>query len=363
MLSLLIAFFVLAIFFSFLCSLWEAVLLSITPTYARIEQKKGTALGQTLQDFKENIDRPLAAILTLNTIAHTVGAIGVGEQAAAIWSDSNPLITRFLVPAGMTLAVLILSEIVPKTIGALYWQKLVTFTVASLRVLMFILAPLVWMGQLITKSIKSHNDQPILTRNDFLAMTELGEQEGVFEASESHMLGSMLKFRSIEVNDVMTPRTVVSATIEQQTIKQHYEHRKEHNFSRIPTLSAENKDLITGYVLKVDVIEALLEGRGDEPLENLRREIIAVDKSYAITDLFKALTERNEHIAVVLDEFGGMDGIITMEDVIETLLGMEIVDETDDEIDMRALAQRHREKRAKALGALSTSEKPPENEV
>lgn len=352
MLSLLLIFFVLAIFFSFLCSLWEAVLLSITPTYARIEQQKGTALGQTLQDFKENIDRPLAAILTLNTIAHTVGAIGVGEQAAIIWSDSNPIITRLLIPAGMTLAVLILSEIVPKTIGALHWQRLVKFTVASLRMLMFVLAPLVWFGQLITKSLKNNSDKPILTRNDFLAMAELGAQEGVFEPGESQMLDSMLKFTSIEVSDVMTPRTVVSATTEEQTINHYYQHRKTQHFSRIPTHSASNKDLITGYVLKVDVIEALLQGQGDESLKSLRRDIVAVDKSIAITELFKILTERNEHIAVVLDEFGGMHGIITMEDVIETLLGMEIVDETDAEVDMRQLAQRHREKRAKLLGAL-----------
>jgi len=353
MLSLLIAFFVLAIFFSFLCSLWEAVLLSITPTYARIEQQKGTRLGQTLQDFKENIDQPLAAILTLNTIAHTVGAIGVGEQAATIWSDSNPIITRLIVPAGMTLAVLILSEIVPKTIGALYWQKLVKFTVFSLRILMVALAPLVWMGQLLTKSLKKNSNEPILTRSDFLAMAEIGAEAGVFEPSESQMLGSMLEFKNIKVSDVMTPRTVVSATSEEQSISEHYEQRKVNNFSRIPTHSAENKDLITGYVLKVDVIEALLQGRGDEPLINLRRDIIAVDESYVITELFKVLTERNEHIAVVLDEFGGMDGIITMEDVIETLLGMEIVDETDSETDMRVMAQRHREKRAKILGALS----------
>ncbi len=354
MLSLLIVFFVLAIFFSFLCSLWEAVLLSITPTYARIQQQEGSTLGQTLQDFKENIDKPLAAILTLNTIAHTVGAIGVGEQAAAIWSESNPLITRLVIPAAMTLAVLILSEIVPKTIGALYWKSLVKFTVSSLRVLMFLLAPLVWMGQLVTKSLKKDSDEPILTRNDFLAMTELGEKEGVFEPSESQMLGSMLNFKSIEVSDVMTPRTVVSATTEIQTIAEYYEGRQSKNFSRIPTFKQGNKDLITGYVLKVDVIEALLAGRGEEPLSNLRRDIVAVSETYAITELLKTLIERNEHIAVVLDEFGGMDGIITMEDIIETLLGMEIVDETDTDIDMRILAQRHREKRAKALGALET---------
>lgn len=356
MISLLIVFFVLAIFFSFLCSLWEAVLLSITPTYARIEQQKGSVLGQTLQDFKENIDKPLAAILTLNTIAHTVGAIGVGEQAAIIWSDSNPLITRLLIPAGMTLAVLLLSEIIPKTIGALYWRRLVKFTVSSLRVLMFLLAPLVWVGQLVTRSLKHNSDMPVLTRNDFLAMAELGAEEGVFEPGESRMLGSMLKFKSIEVDDVMTPRTVVTATADDQTIAQFYDTGKLQSFSRIPTYSAGNKDLVTGYVLKVDVIEALLQGKGDESINILRRDIVTVDQSFSITELFEVLTERNEHIAVVVDEFGGLDGVITMEDIIETLLGMEIIDETDTETDMRELAKRHREKRAKLLGTLSADD-------
>ena len=134
-------------------------MLSITPTFAKIEQQKGTTTGLYLQDFKSNIDKPLAAILTLNTIAHTVGAIGVGEQAAAIWAESNPLVTRLIVPAGMTLAVLLLSEIIPKTIGALYWRRLVKFTVYSLRFLLIALAPLVWMGQLVTKSLKDDSNK------------------------------------------------------------------------------------------------------------------------------------------------------------------------------------------------------------
>ena len=354
MYTLLITFFVLAIFFSFMCSLWEAVLLSITPTYARIEHQKGTVTGRYLQEFKENIDRPLAAILTLNTIAHTVGAIGVGEQAASIWSESNPLITRLLIPAGMTLAVLILSEIVPKTIGALYWQKLAKFTVYSLRFLLIALAPLVWMGQFVTRSIKRESDEPVLTRSDFLAMAELGEEEGVFEAGETQMIGSMIRFQNIQVRDVMTPRTVVSATSEEISIADYYERRQEKQFSRIPTYDQNNMDFITGYVLKFDVAEAMVEGRGEEPLETLRRDIIAVGETFGVTELFKTLMERQEHIAVVLDDFGGMAGIITMEDVIETLLGMEIVDETDTTTDMRILAQRHREKRASALGLLDT---------
>jgi len=352
MYTLLISFFVLAIFFSFMCSLWEAVLLSITPTYARIQHQKGTVTGRHLQEFKENIDRPLAAILTLNTIAHTVGAIGVGEQATKIWADSSPVITRLLVPAGMTLAVLILSEIVPKTIGALHWQKLAKFTVFSLRFLMIVLAPLVWMGQLVTRSLKKDSDQAMLTRNDFLAMTEMGEQDGVFDAGESQMLGSMIRFQSIQVRDVMTPRTVVSATSQEQSISHYYQHRKGNQFSRIPTYSQDNMDSITGYILKIDVAEAIIEGRGEESLTGLRRDIVAVGETLAVTELFTNLMERREHVAVVLDDFGGMAGIVTMEDIIETILGMEIMDETDTATDMRILAQKHREKRAKALGVL-----------
>ncbi len=331
-------------------------MLSITPTYARIEFQKGTATGKHLQEFKKNIDRPLSAILTLNTIAHTVGAIGVGEQAAAIWSESNPLITRLIVPAVMTLAVLLLSEIIPKTIGALYWRKLAGFTVASLRFMLLVLAPLVWMSQLLTSLLKTKGHGPVLTRNDFLAMAEMGAEEGVFEAAESKMLGSMLRFKGITVSDVMTPRTVVAATPQGQAIGEYYEKRKGNQFSRIPTFDQNSKDHITGYILKVDVMEAMVESRSEEPLLNLKRDIVAVSESFALTELFSTLTERKEHIAVVLDDFGGMAGIITMEDIIETMLGMEIVDETDTTTDMRKLAQNLREKRAKSLGALEAAQ-------
>lgn len=352
MYTLLISFFILAIFFSFMCSLWEAVLLSITPTYARIESNKGTTTGRHLQEFKENIDRPLSAILTLNTIAHTVGAIGVGEQAAAIWAESNPLITRLLVPSVMTLAVLILSEIVPKTIGAHHWQKLAKFTVFSLRFLMIALAPLVWLGQLLTRSLKHDSNSPVLTRSDFLAMTEMGEQDGVFDADETQMIGSMIRFQSVQVKDIMTPRTVVSAASQEQTINHYYKNRKHSQFSRIPTFSETGKDSITGYILKIDVAEAIINGQGDDKLTELRRDIVAVSETLPVTELFTNLMSGREHIALALDEFGGVAGIVTMEDLIETILGMEIMDETDTATDMRVLAQKHREKRAQALSIL-----------
>ena len=351
MYSLLISFFFLALVFSFFCSLWEAVLLSITPSHARLEFQQGTRVGRYLEDFKANVDRPLAAILTLNTIAHTVGAIGVGDQASAIWSQANPWITRIVVPATMTIAILVFSEIVPKTIGALYWQYFVTFTAHSLRMLTVGLAPFIWLSQYITRRLKRGTTQPILTRTDFVAMAELGAQEGVFEEEESAMIGHLIRFQTIQVGDVMTPRTVVEVAAEDETIAEYYKEVKVLPFSRIP-VHDESKDHITGYVLRADLLMALVEGRGDQTISTVRREIVAVGETYAITDLFTALRARQEHLAVVLDEFGGMAGIVSMEDVIETLLGLEIVDETDATTDMRELARRHRVQRAKALGAL-----------
>jgi CBS domain containing-hemolysin-like protein len=356
MLSLLLTFFAISIVFSFLCSLWEAVLLSITPHYAQVRTSEGAAIGRHLEDFKLNIDRPLAAILTLNTIAHTAGAIGVGNQAARIWADANPAVTMFIVPAVMTLAILVLSEIVPKTIGAVHWQRLAPFTVHSLRALMLVLAPFVWMSQLLTRSVKQGADKPVLTRNDFLAMAEIGAREGVFEDRERHIISNLLGFGSVQVRDVMTPRTVVAAVAEERPVDEFYRTGRFMRFSRIPTFHRNSMDRITGYVLKNDVLVAMIEGRGEEPLSALRRDIVAVGEGHSITDLFRVLMERQEHVALVVDDFGGMAGIVTMEDAIETLLGLEIVDETDATTDMRVLAQRHRARRARALGLVDDIE-------
>lgn len=354
MYSLLITFFLISIIFSFLCSMWEAVLLSITPTWAQVREQEGAAIGKLLADFKANIDRPLAAILTLNTIAHTAGAIGVGGQATVIWADANPLITMVLVPSVMTLAILVLSEIIPKTLGALYWQRLAPFTVTSLRLLMTVLAPFVWLSQGVTGLLKRDYEKPVLTRTDFLAMAEIGAREGVFEDSETHMIGHLLRFQSVQARDVMTPRTVVAAAAEEESIDSFYRGGRRQRFSRFPTYHKGSIDRVTGYVLKADLLVAMVEARGGDEIGSLRRDILTVSESHPITDLFRSLMERQEHIAAVLDEFGGLAGILTMEDVIETLLGMEIVDETDATTDMRELAQRHRKRRSRAMGMLQT---------
>jgi CBS domain containing-hemolysin-like protein len=350
MYSLLAAFFLLSLIASFLCSLWEAVLLSITPSYAEIKMQQGEPIGERLRYFKENIDRPLAAILTLNTAAHTAGAIGVGEQAALLWASTSPMLTRVVVPITMTIAILVLSEIVPKTIGATYWRRLAPFTVRCLRVLLVVLAPFVWMSQGITRSLKRGSERPVLTRTDFLAMAEIGARDGTFEDGETRIITNLLQFESVQARDVMTPRTVVAAASEAQTMREVYEAGRSLRFSRIPTYHQGSKDQITGYVLKDVLLMELVEGRGDVAMSTLRRDIITVGETFPITELFRILMDRKEHIALVLDDFGGMAGIVTMEDVIETLLGLEIVDETDATPDMRELAQRHRARRARALG-------------
>ena len=353
MYSLLIAFLLVSIVFSFLCSVWEAVLLSITPSFTQMKLQEGDDLGPTLQGFKENVDRPLAAILTLNTIAHTVGAIGVGAQATKIWGAS--IIGTAVVPVVMTLAILILSEIIPKTIGANYWKELAGFTVRSLKIVMFLLAPLVFVSQLITKALKKDKKASVLSRADFGAMAELGSQQGVFDEGESNILRNLLRFKTIYAKNIMTPRTVMIASDEDQSIRAFHEAHPALHFSRIP-LYKESADHISGYVLKDHVLREIVDGNGDELLSTIRRDVLAVKGDYPIPELFNHFTAKREHIAIVLDEFGGTAGVVTMEDVIETLLGLEIVDEQDSESDMQDLARKQWEQRARSVGLIEVEQ-------
>lgn len=356
MYDLLITFFLLAILASFLCSLLEAVLLSITPSYAQLKRMQGGSIGKHLDALKSNIDKPLAAILTLNTIAHTVGAIGVGDQSAKIWADANPIITGVVVPTIMVLGILILSEIIPKTLGANHWQKLVPFTVATLRVIIFLLYPLVWVSQHITKALRKDGVQSDFSRSEFLAMAEIGVTEGAVEKQDTEIIGNLLRLESVETRDVLTPRTVVMLASEQQSIESFYKAHEKLPFSRIPLYEGAENEHISGYFLKSELMERLVEGFGSDLLKSIRREIMVVHESLPLSELFNRLLERREHIALVVDEIGGMEGIVTMEDVLETVLGLEIVDESDNIEDMQVLARKKWRARAKRI-ALNTRNK------
>ena len=366
--SLLFGFFFASILFSFLCSILEAVLLSITPAYVGIQEQTDSHIAADLVRFKDDIDRPLAAILTLNTIAHTVGAIGVGSQAALIFGESMleiagvPIISLEALIAGlMTLAILIFSEVIPKTIGANKWEALTPFTIASLKIMLVVLAPLVWTSQYITRHLKKDKDKPVLSRTDFLAMAKLGTESGVLEESEQTIIHNLLRFSKVLVKDVMTPRIVVNTASEEITVREFQNVNSNLPHSRIPVYREKN-DNITGYVLRDDILLNLAETQDHILLKALRRDIVVVHRTVPIPDLLDTFLIKKEHMALVVDEFGGMEGIVTMEDIIETLLGLEIVDESDNEADMQALARSNWERRAKRLGIIPKTGGPGTSE-
>ncbi|AOW20983.1 CNNM domain-containing protein [Urechidicola croceus] len=360
--SLLLFYAFISIFFSFLCSILEAVLLSVTPTFINVRKKEGKAYATTLEELKKDVDKPLIAILTLNTIAHTVGAILVGVQAETLGYEINFFGINMvgIVSAIMTILILVVSEIIPKTIGATYWKKLANFTAKALKILIWPLkwTGILWLLQLTTKLIGGKNAHvSVLSREDFSAMTDIAEQEGVFHESESKVIRNMLSFKEVKAKHIMTPRTVIISANENITIDDFYIQHPDLKFSRIPVFS-KNKDLITGYFLKDQMLESIVKGDGGNLLNSIKRNILVVERNYPIPDLFETLVEKREHIALVVDEFGATSGIVSQEDVIETLLGLEIMDESDNVADLQDLARKNWEKRAKRLGIIdSDSEK------
>ena len=343
--GLLILYVVLAVGVSFLCSIMEAVLLSVTPSYMAALEQEGEPVGETLRQMKEDIDRPLAAILSLNTVAHTAGAAGAGAQAAVVFGDAYVGI----ISAVLTLLILILSEIIPKTLGAVYWRNMAPAITRILVPTIWAMWPLVKLSKLITRVLSPGEERMTFSREEFTALAELGEEEGVFEEKESRILRNLFRFNSLRVKDVMTPRTVVFDMSEHKTVGEVVEEHDEFRFSRIPVYD-ENRDDVTGYVLKDAILLKAAQEETDTPLEELAREMLVVRDTLPLPDLLERLLDRLEHIALVVDEYGGVEGIVTMEDVVETLLGMEIVDEADSVEDMQALARRQWFKRAKQLG-------------
>lgn len=344
--GLLIFFFVFSIGFSFLCSILEAVLLSVTPSYVTQQTAENSVTGKLLQQYKDDIDKPLSAILTLNTIAHTLGAIGVGAQAGHIFGDSKVSLlginisTEGIIAGLMTLFILILSEIIPKTIGANNWKGLAPFTVRALRVIIWILYPLVWLSKLITKMLKKDKSKSVLSRADFAAIAAVGEQSGALAKDESIIINNLLNFEKKKVRDIMTPRTVAFMVNEDTSFEEFINLSETATYSRVPVYDSD-KDHIVGMVLKDDVLISYYKGgEKDANIKEKLRPINFVSDQMALHDLFDQLTKEKQHLSVVRDEFGNVVGLVTMEDVFETLLGREIVDESDKVVDLQAFAKK-----------------------
>lgn len=344
-LGLLFLYVFLAVGFSFFCSIAEAVLLSVTPSYIATLRQQGKKGGALLERLKKNVDRPLAAILSLNTIAHTVGAAGVGAEAAAIWGSR----AVGFASAIMTLVILVFSEIIPKTIGATYWRRLALPLAPVIQGLIWILLPLVWLSDLLTRMMGGGHVHAVVTREEVTAMAMIGAKQGELDDDETRILGNLFRLGSLTVRDIMTPRTVMIAFDQDATVGDTLGKRPELPVSRIP-IYEETLDNVTGLVLKTDILLAQAQGNLDMPLKELKRNLRAVPRHASLKQLLEELLDQREHIALVVDEYGGTDGIVTLEDLIETLLGIEIVDEKDSAPDMRAVARKKWLRRVEALG-------------
>ena len=354
--GLLIFYGVISIFFSFLCSILEAVLLSVTPTFINVKKKEGKHYADALEALKKDVDRPLIAILTLNTIAHTVGAIMVGKEAEGLYGSGDGY-GVFIVSAAMTILILVASEIIPKTIGATYWKSLANFTTKALKVLIFPLkwTGLLWLMQLTTKLIGGKGHGSILSREGFLVMADMAHEEGVFVDNESKIIKNLLTFKDINVKDIMTPRTVMKTENENTTVEDFFNNNMNLRFSRIP-IYKDSEGNIIGLVLKDDIFKEMALGNGSKKLSELKRDIIIVERNTPIPTLFEKLVENRNHLASVVDEYGTVSGLVTMEDVIETLLGLEIMDESDSVSDLQHQARKNWEERAKKLGIIENIE-------
>jgi len=332
--TLLFVYLGIAIVTSFLCSLIEASLLSITASHVSIVSTENPKLGKDLQDFKSNIDKPLAAILTLNTFAHTIGAAGVGAQAQILWGDES----LTLISIVLQIIILILNAIIPKTLAANYCKQLPPFTVQVIKIKIFLLYPIVMFSQLITKALNKNKETSVLSRADFSAMAEIGSKEGALAQDEYRIINNILRFNQMRINVIMTPRTVLVAASKDQSIREFYDNSDNLRFSRIP-IYRDSIDDIIGYVLKDEILQEIIEGNGNNDLESIVRRFLVEPESASTATVFARLIKKNEHIVLIVDEYGGTSGIATMEDIIETLLGLEITDESDDIEDMQKWAR------------------------
>jgi CBS domain containing-hemolysin-like protein len=341
--GVLIAYLLLALSVSFLCSVAEAVILSIPIAFVKTKVSHGSKTAKKLMAFKEDIDKPLSSILSLNTIAHTIGAAGVGAQATDLFGNAY----FGLVSAILTILILVFSEILPKSIGARYCRELSMSMTKTISFMIYLTYPVVLLSKLITKMVSGNKGKETVSREEVGVLAEIGVEEGVFAENESKIINNLLKLQQMKVNKIMTPRTVVISADENMKLSEFINRPEVQRHSRFPVYG-DNIDNITGYILKLDVLENLTKGK-DIELKKIKRHITVCYEGTTIPKVFDILLVSKEPIALVVDEYGGMDGIITLEDVIETIFGLEIVDERDGQADMQQLAKELWEKRAKDL--------------
>ena len=333
---------ILTVLVSFMCSILEATLMSTPISYLTMKEDEGNKSAKLLKKYKSDIDRPLAAILVLNTIANTMGAAIIGGLAARLFGST----AVGIVSAVMTVLILIFSEIIPKTIGASKWRNLTGFTARSISVLIVITYPLVIIAEWITRIVGSDDDEQTVSREEVSAMANIGEEEGVFEKSENKIIQNIIKLDDVKAYDVMTPRVVAAIAPEKMTLLQFYKDPAFNHHSRIPVY-ADSPEYITGYILRSEALEMLAGDQFKVRLGDIKRDITLFNEEVAISDIWEQLLKNKEQIGLIIDEYGCFCGIITLEDIIETIFGLEIIDEMDEVSDMQQYARERWERRQK----------------
>lgn len=330
---LILLYFLGALALSFLCSILEAVLLSTPLSFISMKENQGNKTATLMKQYKNNVDKPVGAILSLNTIAHTIGSAGVGAESIKLFGEEY----FGIISAILTLLILVLSEIIPKTIGASYWRQLAMTSTKIIRILIFITYPLVILSELITKIFSPKGNQTTMSRDEVSAMVDVGTSEGIFKESESKIIKSCIRLSSVKAEQIMTPFIVIESANENLTVKEFYD-LKSWNFSRIPVYGSD-KENISGYIMKDDILKELSDDNFSTTLFDLARPILSFREDDSAYCIWEKMLEKREHLSIIVDEYGCLRGVVSMEDIIEAMTGVEIVDEDDVAIDMQALAK------------------------
>lgn len=343
--TLLVVYVLVALVFSFLCSIAEAVLLSVTTPYILLLERQNRPAGKLLRELKSQVNQPLTAILTLNTIAHTVGAAGAGAQVAAVFGS----VYLGAASVVLTLLILFLSEIIPKTLGAHHWRTLAPATAYGLKFLVWVLYPFVKITVRMTRGLSEGPTLIGFSRQELAAMAELSAEEGQLAQRESLVLKNLMLLRETPVTEAMTPRPVVFSVPDSMTVEAFFDCHEEESFSRIPLYEGD-PDQVDGFVLRSDLLLARAHGDTKLPIATFRRDMPIIPESLSLARAFNQILQARAHIVQIIDEYGCTAGILTLEDIIETLLGLEIVDEGDRAVDMQEHARRLWRRRARKLG-------------
>ncbi len=318
-------------------------MLSTPISYITGLEDQGVKGASRLKRLKQNTDRPISAILCLNTIANTVGASIVGSLVYEVYGDAIVGVFSTI----FTLMILIFSEIIPKTIGTSYWRRLALPASVIINAMIFITFPLVWVLEHFTGLISSRSDQVSVSREDISAMVSVATEEEVIEKEEKKMIQNLLKLDEMTAHEIMTPSTVVEMAEGNMTIKEFYDSDLTH--SRILVYDDDNDDYVIGYVLRQTVLEKMAEDKFTTTIREISRPILSFPEEEPVGNIWEKFLEKKEHVSAIIDEYGTFRGIVTLEDVIETMLGQEIVDETDEVVDMQEYAKEQWEKAQKDI--------------